>query len=394
MPRPYGEMAMIRPMTRALTVCLLLCLASQTCAQETKAKTPDVLAELGEAFDASLCGTTSFSFMVAKHKAGTYTLVVEKAPEGSDAVYAARVDGSVQAGAERFVGHEEFLLDGTFSLLSRVAKETQADGQDQTLDIARVPGGWTYLEVKPTKRTRKLSTFEGKNHWDPISLLLLARRLKGHAPVSFLLHGVEWSGDQGKGVVMPAELSALEDFEHRGETVKARRLMVVRPGKDIMILQVDTGGRLLAWWPKGAPIRLVAGTAKQLEADDATAKQLEAGPKTALGAVVVYFQVMGKLKPAAALDAVLDWKAIHAEMVAESPNVGILSIEALADLMKRQIGQAPATMSKEQLDMLTSMLQVKIDGDKATVEAPGGEGDDFFKLVKRAEGWKIVHFPH
>lgn len=358
--------------------------------------------------DEALLGTTRFGYYVQGFKRiGEATVKVERAPEGSGAVYKATTSISMAFGPTRSQLHEEVLLDEKLALVSASYDEVEQEGEDrhQTVRSLRREGAeWLSEETVDGQKSTGRFAAAGPNHWDMSVMLVLVRKLDLSSPGSYELQGVQFTlADEGEppadGSPAPGELAGEQrslvirveppgEVRHRGKPVQAHVIHVEREGKEPFSATVTAERELIEFGGSQAPVRLIAGTPEEVAVDlprpPRPAEQL--GPHAA---VVTYLEVLGKLKPVDALDGVFDWAAIYREMGLSSG----LTQDTYTAVMKEQFGNQPPALTQETIELIAPLLEVSVQGDTAEVRSPGVESDPFL-LRRVGETWRITHFPH
>ncbi len=403
--------------------------AQEAPAEDAKARASQLLEGLSGC-DESLLGTRHYGFYFGGFKnVGHCTFTVERAPEGSGAVYKTTTTVSISFGPNRNDAHEEILLDEKLALVRGTYHEVEQEGDERVVTdkkITREGGEWVGEVTVDGQATVHRLPVRGPNHWDLAAALLLVRKLDLSAPGAYQLEGVHFPSEveaadeegavepeddfgAGEGEGAEAEEAAAEpegpahklivvtvatpqQVTHRGQQVEATEVKIEREGQETTTFTVDADRQVLAFGPTGPPIRLIAGTAEEARRDlpAPTTSAVAQGP---LAAVTTYLRAIAKLEPVEALDGVLDWGAIKEEMGAENPAMRNLSDAMFGAVMKEQFQSQPAALTQEQLDLIVPLLKAEVQGDTATVRTPGVE-HDAFRLRKVGDGWKIVHFPH
>jgi len=362
--------------------------------------------------DPTLLGAQHFGIVLGERKSiGTGTFVVEEAPEGSGAAYRVTSTLKMAVGPASFLLNAESLLDAQLALISSTSREedTEGDAVEKTVKaMRRTPQGWVLERTVNDGETerRELPAAE-PNHGDLPSMLLLSRVLDTSAEREYVLRGIHW--DDGEEPVDGGPAQAPEPswqdvvirstppapLSYRGAERQAARVVIEREGEEPTTFAVTPERELLAWWTGDRPIRLIkAASAEEAKQDlpgpaggeDAAA----AGPKQA---VVRYFEVAAKVRPVDALDEVMDWKAVKEDLAKEDPSLNDVTPDLFGQLMKQQLSGSDAQITQEQVEMVAAMLQVKVDGERATVAVPG-QDEDPFRLERRDGRWRILHFPH
>lgn len=367
-------------MNRALvSVLLVLLVAAPAAAQDAEgAKRTSALAARG--YDASLCGTQHFGFYFEHRSIGTVVFRVEKAPPKSGAVYKVTTTMRIKVGGQASSTTEVLHLDAALALVS--FDQTEAAGKPpvtKKTTIKRAGKKWVRV-VRRQGVTRLHEVVRGdRDHWH--SVLPFLRTVPLGSPRALVVRGVEWpswkqSAGAGSGagryVDVRITIPKAGLHPHRGRLVQAHAIQVKRGERDAQTFVLDAKNRVLEIRPRGSPIRIVAGTADQVTKPLPKVQ----GP---LDVVKVYFEVLAKVKAVAALDAVVDWKAL-AKQTGET--------EAQ---MKAKLTNTPAKLRKELLPQLDGILKVKRQGDTARVVIAGTKKS--FAVRRGPRGWRITRLP-
>jgi hypothetical protein len=190
-------------------------------------------------------------------------------------------------------------------------------------------------------------------------------------------------------------VSGPETYSFRGQERTTHAIRYEQSNEKSIVLRITPEREILAIEFEETPIALIAGTEEEI-AENIAADGPEAGPRSVdspVTAVTIYFRVLSKEAPTEALDGVMNWEAIHAEMAAKDDDIARLTPEIFASVMKGQFEGQRGVVTEEQVDLIIPMLKTEIDGNAAKIALPGRD-DDPFLLKKGDDGWKITHFPH
>lgn len=378
-------------------------------AEEAGAK---VVAGLRAGFDERLACDVLLGIYMGPRSLGSVHTTIDRAPEGSGAVYREHVVMEFAFGPTKVRNEHTSLFDAGLSLVradeverkelgaerAEVKKTTRRDGDAWVREVS-VDGG----------EPKTFRAEGGDNHDESLMLLVLA---VGTKPGKYAFQGLRWpraaeagghegeGGQDGEGGAAPVwetltlEVAAAGEVEHRGAKRAAHRISGRKPGEAAIELIVSTAGELLSMAPGDAPIKMVAGTADEVKANlPVPATEKAPGVSDARAAVELYFRVLSAEQPIEALDRILDWSAVFAQASAENPEqLQGFTAEQFADLTKAQLKLGLPTIQPEQVGMLLPMFQVEVAGERATVSMPGKERG--FELAKGKDGtWRIVAFP-
>lgn len=396
-------------LSRILPALALALTLSSGFAQETvpvddaRTRGQEFIASVDGANEA-LFGTLRFGiYFNGQVNIGTIVADVAESAEAG-AAYRIKTKLQVAMGPRKQTVSDESHLDATGGMVSTRSTEVETIGETESETIKHVSlvdGKWT--EVRDEDGEETTTEIESKGTWHSHipSMVLLGHILPDVEETTVLeLDALNFmEGRESFGYKpMTVEIQPFADYEHRGETVKAKGIFFDHPddGEDTRMM-VDTEGKVLAIWPDVAPIRMIAGTEEEILEDIAPPAAEGEGETSAAGspteAVMTYLRVLGKISPVTELDGVMDWEAIREEMMADSPEVEALSAEMIGQLLKSQFEKAPPAFGEEELNLVGAMLGSEVDGETAKVSIPGQEDDPF--LLRLVEGkWIITHFPH
>ncbi len=338
---------------------------------------------------------------------GMMKITVARAPaESAAAIYRCEMALDLKFGDSKISENEVALLQADFSLVSRSSVESNQEGENKTTENATVTIEDGHFVCKKSQDERE-ETFKlpvkGPNHESFVSTTLLVRSIDVAKPGTYAFKEMVWPelADEGgpqeeaktRNVVIT--VPAVSEYEHRGKKLQAYQLTAKRDGETEMVFVVDANHRLLAFWPGDAPIKMIlSAVATEARKDLEKAENVEASAKTPKGACAVYVLVLAKSKPTSALNAVMDWTALHAWLTTVNPGRWENTpVDEFADTLRGEFDALPAQFTKQVAKQFISLLATKNTGDDAAeVNGPGLPSP--FKLKKQADGsWKIVQFP-
>lgn len=374
---------------------LALPLAAQDGGDDAAAKerTQALLAKLTDV-DERLLGTTKFTVYVQNTvKLGEMVLTVERSAEAEKGAYATKLDATIQAGPARFESQEELLLG--VELGARSGKRRKADQQgeqknEEKQTLAQVDGKWELTRVRNADPEQKGAVaLVGPNFCSLASLLLLTRQLDLTKAEAYLLQATRWKEGQEAPTVYPTRLvvqPAAKKIKRGDVDVELAAVKLLREGESPMTVFLDAERQLVEMTDDDKGVRFAVGEAPPPPPPGA-------GAESPMKAVMTYLYVLAKAEPVEALNGALDWEEIYAGMCAEDENIKEqLTADQLAEILRQQFAQAEAGITKEQVEMLQPLLEVKEEGATAEVAMPGAPAP--FKLKKGETGWKITYFPH
>ncbi|GEM_PF-2826800 len=355
-------------------------------------------------FDESLTGTTFYGIYAGTKNIGTIKTVVEKAPEDTAGVYQAVFEMKMKIGSNEFSSNSRDMLDGSFAVLSHASLEEDPNGP-ATEKRSLKDGRWTLETSKGEESAVFGLAAPGPDHGEKSSHWLLARRIRTDEKRLYLLKGIAWpkatDADPEASGETELDASVYKDiriaaappapFEHRGASVTARVVTVTDTKGETTSYAVGPGDKVLAFWPGDAPIKIIAGTEEEAGADLAE-EAISDEARAVKDAVLVYFRVAAKAVDVDEIDKVIDWASVGKQLAELNPMFKDMDAEQVAGIVKMQLANSPASVPKDQLDILEAMLKVSVDGDKASVKIKG-EGDKPFRLEKRDGKWIIVQLP-
>jgi hypothetical protein len=368
----------------ALGLLLALTLTAPAVAQGT---IDDLLEGAPRGCDTSLEGEDSYTIYMGPTSIGEATISVSVDAEGRHYMLGLAMD--MAAGGFEMHGVDELLLDASFAVVSRHSESNGTQGEERK-SLTLEGGQWVRLVDEAEGSRRQTAPVDGPNYSEEMGLVLLLRAA-GIRPGTYQVPQIDWSGEGDTGTPAEARVEVSEegDFEHNGEAVRGHEVRIHNPTGKIYGHLIDTEGQLLELWFEGEdapPMRMVRGGA-QTEGGSHAADSPE-------GAVEVFFRVISGERPVDALDEVIDWAAVHAEMAEQNAQVAALSVDQVAQIFKDQFagrvesGQHP---SSAEIDALALSISAEVDGDQARVGMPGK--DDAFLLERQDGTWRIVHMP-
>lgn len=386
--------------SRTLTTPFLLCLLAAPAALAQGAPAPrDGQGLLAKAtgYDAALEGRHGFGiYMGGTKNLGTATLEVRRAE--APATYAVTARMSLVMGPNRRTGTDELLLDERLALISSHSTEEETRGGKTSKKITttrRDGDAWVREVVEDggaptTKRTGAAAP----QYWDVPIFVLFLRKADLTRSGDWLLHGTKWDDEPHAMDIRLQVAPARTKVQHRGREVEVTEVRIERVGKDVSIFRVDAQGRVLSLAPEGAPIVMLAGTDEEIGADVATAAAGEPGVESPVQGIRVYLEVLGKARGVDALDTIMDWPAIFADMSKDNEEVAAIGAEGLRSVFKQQFSQMDAPFDRDQLELALGMAQVEMNGEDAATATLVGAEDKPFRFVRGPRGWRIVAVPH
>ena len=196
-------------------------------------------------------------------------------------------------------------------MLSYGEEETTQEGETLERSSASLElAGETWIFTRREGLQEKTLRFplQGANHQSLICSLVLARKLDLSKPTIYRFSEVDWPDAPAEGkadpmvtsrdIVMTVPKPAA--YMHRGKSVQAYTIRAER-GDEATILVVDARHTLLAFWPEGSPLRLIAGSEEEAGKDVAGA-QRGADSKSPFAACALYVRVLSKQEPLDTLD--------------------------------------------------------------------------------------------
>ncbi|MCU0723484.1 MAG: hypothetical protein MUC63_07705 [Planctomycetes bacterium] len=406
------------PLLAALALGTLTCSALRGAedAEDAAAKTRGAafLQTLRE-HDATLAGTYWFGLYVERKNVGTYRMIVEKATEGSGAAYRVRGDARL-LGDALAVRTEDELLDARFSLLSRAFTETSAANP---VDLSfRREGLRIEIEQASAGGAKRRAFFRlpagNLPLWSDTGLFLLARRMDRSAKATLVFEALKFPAlqegfkpvengafDLGACPTEPvrAEVQPATGFFHRGEVLAVQpvQFWTKREGQKLAAFQVQPSGRILQFYASGFSGRwnfsLVAGTEQEARRDLDIPKPAARGAASPRDAVLLYLDVMVRLRKVDDLDGIFDWDALKADAARTDPKVRSMETGLFAEMLKAQIRRGTKPLErgeKDRFDIFKRTLYVPADGDQATFRLPQEKGELVLRMKKAQDRWRIV----
>ncbi len=224
---------------------------------------------------------------------------------------------------------------------------------------------------------------------DMASFLLLPRldwKLGERRSLAFI-------GKTGKAEKVVATMTGMESVDVRGEAQTAAVLKTVKTGEDgdeetTVIWMADKIA--LKGGPEGPPILLVVGTAEEAKSDlgGAPDSPEDAAVRKAAAEFVKGF-MLGKPE---LVERNLDFETLKSRWAEHVEEIGFLTTDAvrklLLDQIKSQAGRMDEAAANAQMEMVTGLLDVKVESEKATVGMPGAP--EPMHLEKKDGAWKVV----
>ncbi|MHC5039381.1 MAG: hypothetical protein ACYTHM_18900 [Planctomycetota bacterium] len=294
------------------------------------------------------------------------------------------------------------LTPGTFVVVLETLDGAEVGSPHKMLKIQTeegeegwVPDRWCKEETDTVTGSYGLEG-AAKNHWEDSSVWGLVRKVDLTKTGRCLLKGIDWpepdedvKKDLDASAVKKVTLQVLPaaGIKLRGQEVQTHRVRVEKEEDDeIFIYHLDANHNILGFELEEQPILIVAGTEEEAKKDIGTpdAAPAEGTPRAA---VMVFLKVLAKAEKVEALDGVMDWASIKEEANTD-PDIAAMDLESFKAETKKQFAEAPAMIPKEMLQMISGGLQEKIEGDTATVQAPGQPKPISLKKINGK--WMIV----
>lgn len=355
--------------------------------------------------DPTLLGTYHFAYDQRGRNIGHQELVVERAPEGSEAVYRVRLRGECALeglGGEKV--DEETLLDERLALVSHTAtleRDLSAMGRDmsirRTLRNTRRDGEWIGEQVEgKTKQVVRLRTDE-PDYGRAASQLLLVRKLDlttaGTLRLPMIYAAFDDEGCEASVEDVTVKVHPAAPFQHRGQERDAHQVEVVG---ELRCMAVVTPERaLLAHWvgPATTADRLVAVDSAEDARKDLEAPDMSPDALAARAVALRWFEVLAGERPFESLHDVVDWAALRDQEAERRAEVQKLSPEAYAtrarerhEQMRKMVGD----LAKDMLNMARGSGRVRVSGEEAIFTSIG----DATLVLRRSDGgWRIVRAP-
>jgi hypothetical protein len=350
--------------------------------------------------DPAIVGEFPFRMLLSGQDVGGAMLSVTAAGPSTGAVYVAVFTGEFSFANMKVSAREEALLGADLALVSSVSGDKETRGGNtvsKEIRLEKVDGRWYSRQIVDGEERQFTFSADQPNHWQMPSLLSLARILAGSESKEHEYSGVSWpraGRDEPAAPSLGTVWFTLKDAREitlGGKTVRSREIRcakVTGSAEDVTVFEVTPEGKLLSFRPESAPLLVVAEGYAAVEPQVLTDPSGTGSPRDA---VVMYLKVRAGSVPAEDLNKVMDWKAIYDEMAAEDERA-ILLKDTFATLMIEQFRQQAGGIDENAVALITPLLKVTEDGDKATVTMPGKEQEPF--LLRRAEdGWLITKFP-
>jgi hypothetical protein len=383
-------------------VLILAAIAGSAAAGEAEDAGKKLVADLSGA-ESQLLGKTYLGFYYGTKRIGQVVVTVEKTSEGG-AAYKQTAEMEIQFGPNGSKNKQISLHDANLGLVS--STEVESDTKEgvekkKTTTITRENGEYVRTVTKeggePTVQRFKTD----KVCYD--EALIMVAMVAAKKPGKYAFEGIKWPVTAEEKPVfrkLSLAVSAAADFKHRGNSVKASKVVGSKAGEEggSISFQMSAEGKVLEMAPEDAPIKMVAGTMEEIgkdlpktETTEGTGETIEGGGGgDPMDPVKVYFKVLSGQLPIDDLDKSFDWTAIHAEAAKANPQVGSMDAASFGQLVKDQIKGSIPVIPAEQVEMILGQLSAKTNGDDATVGLPGGKT---MTLKKLAAGWRIVALP-
>ncbi|MDF1562462.1 MAG: hypothetical protein P1V51_05420 [Deltaproteobacteria bacterium] len=327
---------------------------------------------------------------------GFMHLKIEDAAGEAKAAYRVTTEGVFAMGPVEMQITERSLLDASFSAVSVKSEKNQQlpdqPAMKESSLMQRAGKGWD----------RKL---KGKDDHAPLDVpyfdvtpgvALLVERLPLTDGAKWSLPSLLWTdrmkGEQAKQRTITLEVRAAK-FQHDGKEVVGYTVTVTKddkPGEDV--LHVDASGRMLRLTTSDAPIRLIATTEELARKEDAPQVIDPGSPQYPL---TRYLEVLAGLAEPDALDEVLDWDAILADMsekLGQPPTTPEAREATIASIKAELHGKAAEKLDAKMIQLAVGMTSVEMRGEQALLSGPGG-GAQVFVVEKRGERWVLVELP-
>ena len=381
---------MLRKMNLALIAILAVSLP--IAAQE---ETPEFLTQF-ETYQESLTEPVDFGvYLGGTQNIGKMSVWCDAAPEGSGAVYLAGFKGQMKFASNVYEGQTEASLDGHLGLVSAESRSHEFENgveNNETHSVRRTNGNWSIDSTIDGQTETTQVAYEGPAHVKIVSFCLFARAVELIEGRSHEFRLLDWDPDEEEEpryTPITMTVSKSQEYTFRGQELSAHRIRYL--GEETTAVWITPERKILAIEIEGTPLVFLTGTEEEI------GKSIESAPignpaESPLAAVQTYFRVFSKEQTVEALDAIMDWESVHAEMAAEDPGAANMSPETLSTILKGEFQKQQGVITKEQVDALSALLKIEIDGDEATVAIPDKEEDPFL-LKKGEDGWKITHFP-
>jgi hypothetical protein len=380
---------------RTLPLIALLVAATPLAAQE---EIPEFLTRF-ETYQESLTEPATFGFYIGgSQNMGRAVFQFSPAPEGSGAIYLATSLGEFQFGPDHSRFENKVLLDGRLQIVTGKSKEDETENgveRNESHSIRRENGNWAIERTIDGEEKSVLFPHDGPAHPDFISMILFARAIDLVEGTTHDFRILDWDNDDEGPQYISVKMSVTgpESYSFRGREVTAHGVRYEQSDEETFLFRITPEREILAIEIEGTPVSLIAGTEEEISKNIEGVGGDEGAGDSPKATVAVYFRIHSKEAPVAALDGIMDWDAIHAEMAAEYDDAPSMTPKVFAGHFKVQFENQPAVVSKEQVDAILALLTIEIDGNDAKVTLPEQEEDPFL-LEKGEDGWKITHFPH
>lgn len=380
------------------SLALVLAFPGLALADEEAKKRGDALVK-GLKYDGGLYGTYWLGVHYGPSKnVGHMKLVVESSPPGGQG-YWVKTDVTFVFGPMSQVLQDRVHLNTPLANLGMRGKLTETNKGVSVTTTKRIEHDTKMFKRSLTRGGKaKTQTIDfGPDYWEVAQRLLLARKLPLETPTTYELRGVKWPswtaepGTKPEWRTITITVPKAADYDHRGKTVKAHKIAFAMEKDADEILVVDTKHNLLALLPAEEGVRLIAATSeKQAKADLPKAPDTPE-VKAIKAAVIVYFEVVFRVKQPEALDAVLDWEALKTSMAKAQPSLNDQATAEFAASIKKELGSAKVDPEgRAILGLLDALLKVEIKGKSATVKV----NDSTFGLEQGEDKqWKLVRVP-
>jgi hypothetical protein len=357
-------------------------------------------------FDPVLARKSHFGIYLRTQRVGMFTTLLEKAPAESGAAYREVTTLDLSVGGTHYGQTVTILMRANLSLVRKESLESTrasegAEPQHRRTILEEKGGQWvrTQIQGKDESATRSAqrTPSQGPNYGPCLTAVAarLASSTQDGAPATYELPAILWAGRTRKTTgpaTLKLQISPPQEVEHRGQRAQAVRAEITGKGAPLE-LWLTPKGQLMTLSGGGIPYRFVQGTPEQVKADLPQPKPAAApGAKTPRAAIEVFLLALARVKPADALDAVVDFEAVLAGFRKADPQAPKISADELATLFKTRIERGEGPMTQTLAKAQLKKLQVKIKGETATAKIP--QHKEPFQLRRTKAGtWLIVAWP-
>jgi hypothetical protein len=172
-------------------------------------------------------------------------------------------------------------------------------------------------------------------------------------------------------------------------------VLVEIPGEDDLVFTLTrvrqgAGNRVLSFGPRNGPVRMVAATEAEADADLPLSER-ECELAKVLDTALLYFKALTGEEVRDALEKATDWAAMREEMTKDLPALVALNDALFAAQVLKSLQGAPLKQWKDRLPLLSNLLTVEMEGESASVALAGMESNPV--RLRRIQGkWMFTRF--